>query len=130
MNFMRLLFRKISIFCFCVMFILSAQAHVLVFVHLGTSLPVYFEDAVFQASLFNSPSEICVIVNQQALEKPNNLGKFSTIFVAELLSPTERHLAFRKSSTLDKNFRDSFWFYTSERFLYLDDFMQDRKSVV
>lgn len=125
MNFRRLFFRKISIFCFCAMFFFSAQAHILVFVHLGTSLPPYFEDAVYQASLFNSPSEICVIVNQQVLEKPNNLGKFATIFVAELLLPTERHLAFRKSSTLDKNFRDSFWFYTSERFLYLDDFMQE-----
>ncbi|MFH1253871.1 MAG: hypothetical protein V1646_00375 [bacterium] len=125
MNFRRLLFREINIFCFCVMCILSAQAHLLVFVHIGKSLPAYFEDAVFQASLFNSPNEICVIVNQQALEKPNNLGKFATIFVAELLPPTERHLDFRKSSTLDKKFRDSFWFYTSERFLYIDDFMQE-----
>ena len=125
MNFKRLRFKKISFFCFYAMFFFSAQAHVLVFFHLGSSLPPYFEEAVFQASLFNSPNKICVIVNQQALEKPNNLGKFSTIFVAELLPPTARHLAFRKNSTLDKNFRDSFWFYTSERFLYLDDFMQE-----
>lgn len=106
------------------MFFFSIQPHALVFVHLGPSLPEYLEDAVFQASLFNSPDEICVIVNKQALEKPNNLGRFATIFIAENLEITERHSAFRKNSTLDKKFRDSFWFYTSERFLYLDDFMQ------
>ena len=117
-------FRGISIFCFCLMFIFSAQPHALVFVHLGPSLPEYLEDAVFQASLFNSPNEICVIVNEQALEKPNNLGKFATVFVAENLEITERHSAFRKNSTLYNSFSDPFWFYTYERFLYLDDFMQ------
>ena len=122
--FMRRFFRAISIFCFCLMFFFSAQPHALVFVHLGSSLPPCLEDAVWQASLFNSPDEICVIVNEQAIEKPNNLGKFATVFVAEQLQLTERHSAFREKSTLDKKFRDSFWFYTSERFLYLDDFMQ------
>ncbi len=118
------IFRGISILGCCFMFFSLAQAHVLVFVHLGPSLPPYLQDAVFQASLFNPVDEICVIVNEKALEKSNNLGRFTTIFTAENLQLTERHSAFREKSTLDKSFRDSFWFYASERFLYLDDFMQ------
>lgn len=116
-------FLRVLCILFCSVISVQIRAHVLVFVHLGTTLPSYLEDAVWQASLFNDPNEIYVIANQKALEQPHKFGGVH-IIPAETLQATERHVAFRKNSTLDKDFREAFWFYASERFLYLDDFMQ------
>jgi hypothetical protein len=107
----------------------SIQPHALVFVHLGPVLPNHLEDALWQASLFNDANEIYVIAQQKALEMPNNLTKYAHVVKAESLNPTLRHNMFIQHSILNKSFRDGFW--TLERFLYLDDFIQqyDLKDV-
>lgn len=113
--------------CFLLMLvsqIITARAHVLVFVHLGPTLPTYIEDALWQACLFNSPNDVYVIANTQALTHANNLAHYAHIIPAETLKQSSRHILFTKNSTLEKRFHDPFWLYASERFLYLDDFMQ------
>jgi hypothetical protein len=102
---------------------IQAAGHSIVFVHIGKQLPEYMHDALEQARLFNS-CDIYLLANQQALSK----GDFSQLRIKtvalETLKKTTVHQDFLKSSTLDPAFRDGFWYFTSERFFYLDDFMQ------
>jgi hypothetical protein len=101
------------------------QTYSIVFVHIGKKLPVYLTDALTQARLFNEAPEIYLIANQQALD---DCPQTQTLRIAavpvETLQKTKTHTDFIKASRLDRQGRDGFWFYASERFLYLDDFMQ------
>ena len=62
------------------------------------------------------------------MDKCNNINDLRlNIIYAEKLNKTNTHRDFIKKSIL----KEKFWFYTSERFLYIDDFMQqyDMKHV-
>ena len=96
----------------------------LVFIHIGQNLPSYLPDALFQARLF-SKGKIFLIANKNALNQYVDDKKLSIQKIAiESIPKTKAHEVFIKASTLDHNFRGGFWLYASERFLVLDDFMQ------
>lgn len=97
----------------------------IVFVHLGTSLPGYLNDALAQARLFNPGASLYLIANKVALAEPCHQGfisenKISTI-ECEQLSASAAHRKFMAESKLDSNFREGFWKKASERFFYLEE---------
>lgn len=105
----------------------------IVFIHIGPTIPPYVSTAISQARLFNEKCAIILVANQEALDKFN--GKFSKVgyvpIPCETLLSTQEHQLFLQESSLDTAFRDGFWKYASERFLYLNDLMAqyDLKNV-
>ena len=112
---------------------LTIQSHCsIAFVHLGSKLPSYIGEAILQARLFNTTEDIYLFANKKALNKKkvrhlvahirNDLQ--AKIVPIETLQKSEEHRIFARRSTLDKKFRHGFWRFATERFLILDDFMQ------
>ncbi len=97
----------------------------IVFVHIGENIPSYLDCALIQARLFND-CKIVLIANSAPLKQYRKfLEKHGITGVAcEDLKKTAHHKRFIKRSPLDKQFRDGFWYFASERFFYLDDMMQ------
>lgn len=96
----------------------------LVFIHIGKELPAYIETSIAQARLFNGQCPIYLIANQEAVQKlPEGLTADDVqIVTIENLKKSEEHEAFLKDYPPSK-YRDGFWTYTIERFLYLDDLL-------
>ena len=105
----------------------SLYPYCIVYIHIGKNLPAFFYDSARQTRLFNKTCTIYLLANQQAItdEDLNKFEDYSIKFIAlESLVKTKEHEEFLQKSTLDKNFWEAFWLYTSERFLYLHDFCQ------
>lgn len=104
----------------------------LVFIHIGNTLPDYLYDALEQARLFNEQCPIYVLANQVAIDAAHWEHSKVHVIGLETLKKSHYHEEFCKKSLLDRKARDGFWFYASERFLYLDDFMQqyDLRGIV
>ncbi len=99
----------------------------IVFVHIGKSLPEYLMDAIKQARLFNESSMLVLLANDQAItnEFRQKLAEYTTTIIElETIQKTEEHEEFLQKSTLNRQWLDGFWLYTSERFLFLYDFMR------
>lgn len=112
-------------FFICCLIFFSITPYSIVFVHLGPSLPAYLPDALFQARLFNKNCKIFLLGNEQTLSSYSDNNNLQiTLVPVEGLAKTKAHQEFLKTAVLDRRFRDGFWYYASERFLYLDDFMQ------
>ncbi len=98
----------------------------IVFIHIGKKLPAFSEDAIIQAKYFNPDSTIYLLLNQLAYEKASysieNAGAVP-IFL-ETLPITPHHKKFWANKNLNTDYLDGFWTYTSERFFYLDAFME------
>lgn len=92
------------------------------FIHIGERLPSYIEIALAQARLFNPACELVLIANEQALD-----GFYSEarpfLVPCESLPMTLEHQTFCKRTKLNSEIQDGYWLYTSERFLYLYDYM-------
>jgi len=99
----------------------------IVFVHIGKKLPAYSEDAIIQAKYFNPDSNIYFLLNQEAYQNApfpiENAGAIPVFL--ESLPITPHHKKFWTNTVLDFQFRHGFWTYTSERFFYLDSFMEE-----
>jgi len=97
------------------------------FIHIGKNIPEYLFDAVEQSRLFNPRCDIYVLANKNALNNSVR-SHFSiskiTIVELEALEKTKEHVDFLNTTCLNKESREGFWLYTSERFLYLNDFCQ------
>lgn len=97
----------------------------IVFIHIGPKLPNYLPVALEQARLFNEKCDIILLANHSAIKKCKSLENINIKTIAlETLIKSQTHKEFIAYSKLDRNFREGFWFYTSERFLYLDDYME------
>ena len=107
----------------------SPQDYSIVFVHIGPTLPAHLKTSLSQARLFNESCPIYLIANQEALiPKSDELDREGiTGIPCETLRKTPVHSAFCNSI----KFPPGFARYTSERFLYLYDFMEQyrRKNV-
>lgn len=107
-------------------FLAEAQEYSIVFIHIGKEIPSYTETALSQARLFNKNCNLILLANEAALKKhvehePNlNI----TYISCESLKETSYHEKFLQKTSLDKNSREGFWLYASERFLYLNDLIQ------
>lgn len=97
------------------------------FVHIGTEIPAYLYHAIKQARYFNHTCAIYLLANESALEKaPRDLLTHMSVTKVPLesLKKTEEHIDFLNTANLDRRSLEGFWFFTSERFLYLHDFAQ------
>lgn len=114
-------------FCHAHMFdgaIPAHQTHALIYVYIGKSLPTHLADSVYQARLFNQ-CPIYILANQQAIDQYKDCKNLDVTMVpVENLTRTKEHDDFAQRSTIDRTFREGFWFLASERFLYIHDFMQ------
>ena len=95
----------------------------IVFVHIGSKIPSYAATAISQARLFNPDCKIIMLGNDSALNDfqfnhPNL--KYDPI-ACESLEMSPEHKQFLDTCSLDTEFWNGFWKYTSERFLYLYD---------
>jgi hypothetical protein len=102
-----------------------AYGYSIIFVHIGKELPVFAYESLYQARLFNKDCSIFLLANRQALEK-SNLKQLQNLMITpialESLQISDDHKKFLKKSTLSTSFREGFWLYASERFMYLADF--------
>jgi hypothetical protein len=93
-------------------------------VHLGKELPNFLPDCVKQITLFNKNCDIYLLANESALEYSNfDELKYVKTIPVETIEKSAEHIEFLRNCRLDKSFRDGFWLFTSERFLYIYDFM-------
>lgn len=114
--------RWFCLFLLFVNFSLFGSGSPLVFVHIGDKLPSYLEISLTQARLFNKTSPIILIANERALQ--NYEGPLDVeMITCESLRPTPEHERFCLRTTLSATVGGGFWLYTSERFLYLYDYM-------
>jgi hypothetical protein len=97
----------------------------IIFVHLGDTIPVYAYTAFEQARLFNDNACLHLIANKRAIESSlyDFASKAIKTIACESLSPSSAHKKFRKNTRLDTRFRDKFWYKTSERFFYIDEYV-------
>jgi hypothetical protein len=99
----------------------------IVFVHIGKKIPDHAKIPLSQARLFNSDCPIILLANQVAIDKISSSKKLQkaniTYVSCESLSLSDAHRKFCDDTTLNSVWREGFWRYTSERFLYLDDLM-------
>ena len=99
----------------------ASASHSIVFVHIGSALPNYANVAFSQAKLFNPNCPIFILAKGtvlQKLEQENKLNGYTGINYEDLIM-TPEHKQFIENDART----DNFWRYTSERFLYLYDFI-------
>jgi hypothetical protein len=99
------------------------------FIHLGPTLPDYLATAITQARLFNPTLNIYLVAEPSALSSlPLELeNAHITPISTAMLRKSHLHKRFQKKSRLDKHFREGFWMFTTERFFYLADLIQQYK---
>jgi len=92
----------------------------LLFVHLGPELPPWLALTLQQARIFNS-CPLILVADESAIERaalPQSLEV--TPLPVQELGLTQKQRQFRALSPFDKQFRDGFWTYTSERFFVVE----------
>jgi hypothetical protein len=103
-------------------FISNLNAYSIVFIHIGPELPDYLPVAIEQARLFNKECPIYLVGNQNAF-KNTQLQVDETVHCipCETLIPSKSHCLFRSHSKHDRKAFQGFWTFTSERFFYLEE---------
>lgn len=91
----------------------------LAFVHLGEKLPQHLQHSLAQARLFNPDCSIYLIASASALRSLDNMPASAIPIAIESLNISSAHKAF-----ISKTRAEAFWRFAMERFLVLDDFIQ------
>lgn len=106
--------------CFAIYF-MPLNAASIVFVHIGEAIPDHVRYAIDQAKLFNPRSSIYLLANSKAIENLAAKGQVpATVIACETIPFSQEHEKYVKKTL----WRQPFWRYTSERFLYLYDFVK------
>lgn len=100
---------------------LFATDYSIVFIHLGPKIPDYANDAIKQAALFNPEAKIYFLANESALLN-RSIEKAEPIPV-ESIPKSNEHKDFIKRCLMPYDL----WRCSAERFLFLDDFIQDAR---
>ena len=113
----------LSIIIFSCSYIYSSD-YSIIFVHIGKTLPIYVEDAVDQAALFNEECDIYLLGNLKAVSQLSKKYEKTnvTIVPIENIKKSKAHKQFIKGSKLSRSFRDGHNNHASERFFFLADF--------
>lgn len=98
----------------------------IVFVHIGNKIPSYADVAMSQARLFNPNARIILLGSREALQRFSLLSDQENIELCpyEDIPKSKLHEAYHNQCVEIS----PFWRYTSERFLYLWDWMRDTGS--
>lgn len=109
----------ITLFCY---FSTVFSDYSIVFIHIGDKAPSYAATAIVQARLFNPNANIFFVSSEKALKELVFLQDEHNIQLNsyENIKKSDLHLDYDKRCTQES----PFWRYTSERFLYLWDFME------
>ena len=100
----------------------------IIIIALGT-IPNFLDDCIEQIKFTQKNPTIHIIKNETSNYKNNDC----IIVDVENIPASQKHLNFIKESELiNKNFRDYFWRYSSERLYVIDDYlqMQNLKDVI
>jgi hypothetical protein len=104
----------------------------IILVHSGPSnLPLYIKDTINISVRVAPTCQLVLIANQLQQAEFNRLLAYTdselknrASFVAiEDIPESPTTIAFRTKSTLDKSFRNGFWFHTSARFFIIADYL-------
>jgi hypothetical protein len=95
-----------------------------VLIHLGNHFFDYINDCISQIKKFND-DDIFLIIDECNKNKitDNNV----IIVTTQELPKTKNHIEFDSHNKLDKNYRNGFWKFATERFLYLEDIIEHHK---
>ena len=112
----------------------------LIYIHIGTNLPKYIYDSVYQSLLINNNVKIYILIDDSLIKNSKNvINKFNLSlykqnyvnlveYIPLSIFKNEKYiLEYNKikdkipEST--KNFRNNFWISTTERFFYLQSFI-------
>jgi hypothetical protein len=114
----------------------TSQNYSIVFIHVGNPIPTYIKTAVMQARLFNPSAELYLIAEKIAYDEYQDssnqidLDECGLNFIScESLSPSKEPRDFNELSRLNKEFRNGFWHYASERFFYLEEFISQNNLI-
>lgn len=99
------------------------DSHSIVFIHIGKTIPAHVPVALSQARTFNPDCPIIFVANEEALQTFKVPNSNITLITCESLQINEEHRLFKQRSGHNTEWREGFWLYTSERFLYLHDLM-------
>jgi hypothetical protein len=102
----------------------------IVYIHIGKNVPNYTFDSIFQALLINNRASIVLLVNnecaQETIQEIKNLDiDYSRVQVISLESIPANIPEF---PDYVKNFRNSFWTNTINRFFYIEGYMKQYKK--
>ncbi len=124
--------------------------NIIIYVHIGTELPNYLSDSIFQLlnTIKKSPSflgalkvsnnwEIVVILSDNLVNKlEQQISKFSKIYIdrellqsikiinsSELDKTDKENYISKYMSVFKKDFRDNFWNSTTTRFFYISNYI-------
>lgn len=107
-------------------FTFSLQAktdHSIVYVHLGSALPTHAIESMKQARLQNPKTDIYVITTKKVgrkTKKTLDSIKANVVYSSKIPRSSE-HKSFLKNTSFARH--DKFWIYTTERLLYVYDFI-------
>jgi hypothetical protein len=97
----------------------EAKSHCLVLIHIGEQFPKHLPYSLAQARLFNPDCPIFLIGNATAFSKVEEDALPVTPVFIESLECSNRHKQYNERTQVT-----GFWRYALERFLLLDDFIQ------
>jgi hypothetical protein len=100
----------------------------MVLIHLGDTFPIYILDCIHQFRIFNKDANLFLLCDDTyniIIQKylPYILSYNIILINIHHIDKSQIHLDFIKKSTLDKDFRNGFWFKTAQRFFVLEDFV-------
>ena len=114
--------------CFSLFFFLYKMALFscsIVFIHLGSMIPDHLYYTIKQAYIFNPTIPIYLIANSNVVNScPKDIN---VILVAcETLKSSKAHEYFKKNTALNRHDTGGLWFYSSERFFYLEELIREK----
>ncbi|MCX7178092.1 MAG: hypothetical protein NTX56_04715 [Proteobacteria bacterium] len=99
----------------------------IVFIHCGDApVPSYLGDTLSIASRVAPKSEIIVLANESQSDRLRQFGSFFSFVPIESFPASSVSNQFRAQSALNRDFRSGFWYFATERFMVLADFIRHR----
>lgn len=113
----------------------------LIYIHIGTKLPAYIYDSIYQTLIVSSNTKIYLLLTDSLIKEcKNTINKFNInlytknkfeyhlnieyIPLSILYSISLQTFKDNQKYNFNTEFRDHFWIYTTERFFYLETFMK------
>lgn len=99
----------------------------IIFVHCGDApVPSYLSDTLAITRRVAPKSEIVVLANEGQADRLRQFGSFFSFVPIESFPASSISNQFRAQSALNRDFRNGFWYFATERFLVLADFIRHR----
>ena len=101
----------------------------IVFVHGGDApLPDYLGDTLAVTRRVAPKSEIVVLAKECQADRLSRIGNYFSFVPIESIPASAVSIQFRAQSALNREFRDGFWYFATERFFILADFIRHTGS--